>query len=105
MSRVSKITWPKVPAVWQPMQWQAWVRDFQTALQGQFNNIRQDVQIKAEPLELTTATVAQLTTGSPKLYRPVDGRVVFCVDATGGGVPVYARGGAWRRFDTNAVVT
>ena len=37
--------------------------------------------------------------------NPTDGWTVYCSDAGGGGVPVYARGGQWLRYDTNGVVT
>ena len=41
-----------------------------------------------------------------KLPPPdADGLSAFARDATGGGVPVYSRGGVWRRYDNNEVVS
>ena len=51
------------------------------------------------PLPARALALADLPTNPP------DGWLAYCTDAGGGGVPVYARGGVWRRFDTNGVVT
>lgn len=51
------------------------------------------------PFELRSYTVATLPTPD------ADGFIAFVSDAGGGAVPVYFRGGVWRRFDTNAQVT
>lgn len=51
------------------------------------------------PFELRAYTVARLPT------PPADGFILFVSDAGGGAVPVYSRGGVWRRFDDNAEVT
>ena len=51
------------------------------------------------PFELCAYTVARLPTPA------ADGFILFVSDAAGGAVPVYSRGGVWRRFDDNAEVT
>lgn len=106
MSRVSYVKFPTIPRSWSPVDWTEWATLMVAAVTTQFNVLRQDAQIKAEPFQPPTATVAQLTADAPALYRPEpDGKLVYCVDAAGGGVMVYSRAGLWRRFDTNAIVT
>lgn len=51
------------------------------------------------PLPLRALRVADLPS------NPTDGWIAYCSDAGAGGVPVYSRGGVWRRFDTNAAVS
>jgi hypothetical protein len=51
------------------------------------------------PIPLASVTVAKLPSDPP------DGWIAYASDAGGGGVPVYSRGGVWRRFDTNAEVS
>ena len=37
--------------------------------------------------------------------NPADGFHCFVTNAAGGAVPVYSRGGVWRRFDDNSEVS
>lgn len=71
----------------EPMQrrWWEYLFRINTALNG--------------PLPLRSFTVAALPAD------PNDGLLAFVSDAGGGAVPVYSRGGLWRRFDNNAEVS
>jgi hypothetical protein len=106
MTRSALPVFPDVPQRWSLETWVDWARRTVQAITDQFSILRRDMEVSAEPRMLPPATVQQLTVDVPPLYRTQpEGRVVFCVDATGGPVPVYSGAGAWRRFSDNSVVS
>lgn len=66
----------------------------------------QGMQRIGAPVQLPTATVSQLT-AAPAVYRPVQGRTVYCVDLSGtsAGAPVWADGSVWRIYGSNGTVS
>jgi len=72
--------------------WQDWAQALINVLQGEERR-------GTPPLDLPAFPLAAL----PAPER--DGQVIFVPDATGGGVPVFSRGGAWLRFDSGAAVS
>lgn len=106
MSRSALPVFPRLPSAWTLESWRTWAGKTIETITDQLAIIRRDSEVSGEPRRLPPATVQQLTVDSPPKFRPIpDGLMVFCSDATGGGVPVYSRGGQWLRVDDNTVVS
>lgn len=57
-------------------------------------------QLRGEPVEIPSYTLANLPTPSSTLRF-----IAFCSDTSSGPAPIYWDGSDWRRFDTGNIVS
>jgi hypothetical protein len=81
----------------------AWAQDITDALQRALSGMDSRMVRKGDPVELPLVTVAQLA--AFRFRATQKGRLVYVTNETGGEVPAFADGTAFRRVTDRGVVS
>jgi hypothetical protein len=83
----------------------AWAHELHLKVQGAIDILAREKGNAGQPVAVPSATVAQLTGGTPR-YRPGgEPRLVFVTDESGGATLAFSDGSQWRRTSDRAVVS
>ena len=93
------------PSTADPVAMMQWVQQVVDAVQKSLDLIDRSGLFAADAIPLHSVYVAELTGTNMKFKPSPAGRMVYCVNETGGAVPAFSDGTVWRRVTDRAVVS